>query len=59
MAKRKINYDKIQISEKYPSTSEAMDDVERFLYNLGEYLYLMQDRSNSIIVESLKNHNLK
>lgn len=59
MAKRKINYDKIQISEKHPSTSEAMDDVERFLYNLAEYLYLVQDGSDGIVVESSKDKNTK
>ena len=59
MAKRKINYDKIRISEKQQSTSEAMDDVERFLYNLAEYLYLVQDGSDGIVVESSKDKNTK
>lgn len=59
MTKRKIDYDKIRISEKQQSTSEAMDDVERFLYNLAEYLYLVQDGSDGIVVASSKDKNTK
>lgn len=59
MAKRKINYDKIQVSEKHPSTPEALNDTEPFFCNLDENLHLIQDESDSIAVDSAKTKKTK
>ena len=42
MAKRKINYEKIQVSEKYQPTLEALSEVDPFFCNLDENLHLIQ-----------------
>lgn len=59
MRKRKIKYDKIQVSEKHPSTPEALNDTEPFFCNLDENLHLIQDESDSITVDSAKTKKTK
>lgn len=59
MAKRKINYDKIQVSEKYQPTLEALSEVDPFFCNLDENLHLIQYETDSITVDSTKTKKTK
>lgn len=59
MAKRKINYDKIQVSEKYQPTLEALSEVDPFFWNLDENFHLIQYETDSITVDSAKTKKTK
>ena len=59
MAKRKINYDKIQVSEEHQPTLEALSEVEPFFCNLDENLHLIQFETDSITVDSAKTKKTK
>lgn len=59
MAKRKINYDKIQVAERYQPTLEALSEVDPFFCNLDENLHLIQYETDSITVDSAKTKKTK